>query len=71
MSRRAYAQAEERLKRSIALRREGLPGDYPGHTEDLETMVKHHQRLGEVPPERTLYAWWRRFFGRRGKRGPS
>ena len=64
MSRRAYAQAEQRLKRSITLRREGLPHDYPGRAEDLETMVKHHQRLGQIPPERDLYSWWRRFFGR-------
>ncbi len=52
LSRRGYAQAEQRLKRGIALRRAGLPHDYPGRGEDLETMVKHHQRLGEIPPEK-------------------
>jgi hypothetical protein len=65
MSRKEYAQAEQRLKRSIALRREGLPGDYPGHDDDLRIMRAHHQRLGEIPPERGFWAYWRRVVGGR------
>jgi hypothetical protein len=64
MSRKEYSRAEGRLKRSIALRREGLPHEYPGRADDLQTLRAHHQRLGEIPPETGLYAWWRRFFGR-------
>jgi hypothetical protein len=64
LSRRGYAQAEGRIRRSIALRREGLPGDYPGRNDDLLTMRATHQRLGQTPPESGLYAFWRRFFGR-------
>ncbi len=64
MSRKEYARAEQRLKASIASRRAGLPGDYAGRDDDLRIMLAHHEQLGEVPPERTLYAWWRRFFGR-------
>jgi hypothetical protein len=64
MSRKEYGKAEQRLKRSIALRCEGLPSDYPDRGEDLDTLRAHHQRLGQIPPERGLYAWWRRFFGR-------
>jgi hypothetical protein len=46
-------------------RREGLPHDYPGRAEDLQAMRRHHERLGEIPPERGFYAWWRRFVGGR------
>ncbi len=67
MTRKAYAQAEQRLKRSIALRREGLPHDYAGRDDDLDTMKAHHSKLGEIPPEKDFYAFWRRFFGRRGR----
>ncbi len=70
MSRREYARAEQRLKRSIALRCEGLPHEYPGRGDDLDTLRRHHEKLGEIPPETGLYSWWRRFFGRRG-RGPK
>ncbi len=35
---------------------------------DLDTMRRHHEQLGEVPPELGFYAWWRRFFGRQGGR---
>ncbi|MEJ7815961.1 MAG: hypothetical protein WKF53_12380, partial [Rubrobacter sp.] len=66
MSRREYAQAEGRLKRSISLRRAGLPNAYPGRERDLETMRVHHQQLGEIPPEQGFFAWWRRFVGGRG-----
>jgi len=65
MSRRQYAQAEGRLKRSIALRCEGLPHEYPGRDDDLRIMRALHQRLGEVPPERGFWAYWRRFVGGR------
>jgi hypothetical protein len=64
MSRKEYGKAEQRLKRSITLRREGLPGEYPGRADDLQTMVRHHEKLGEIPPEKGFYAYWRRFFGR-------
>jgi len=66
MSRKAYAQAEGRLKRSIASRRAGLPHSYPGRADDLETMRRLHEKLGEIPPERGFYAWWRRWVGGRG-----
>jgi len=69
MTRREYSRAEQRLKRSIALRREGLPHEYPGRDDDLSTMKAHHARLGEIPPESGLYGWWRRHFGRRGREG--
>ena len=65
MSRKEYGKAEGRLKRSIALRREGLPGEYPGRDDDLQILRSHHQRLGEVPPERGFFAWWRRWVGGR------
>jgi len=65
MSRKEYGKAEGRLKRSIALRREGLPHEYPGRDEDLQTMVRHHSKLGEIPPSTGLYAWWRRVVGGR------
>jgi len=65
MSRKQYARAEQRLKRSIALRCEGLPHEYPGRDDDLQIMRSHHQRLGEVPPERGFFAWWRRWVGGR------
>ena len=64
MTRKAYARAEQRLKRSIALRCEGLPHEYPGRDDDLDTMRAHHSKLGEIPPEKGFYAYWRRFFGR-------
>jgi hypothetical protein len=66
VSRKQYARAEQRLKRSIALRREGLPGDYAGRDDDLQTMREHHSRLGEIPPFRGFWAWWRRWVGGRG-----
>ena len=65
MSRKEYGKAEGRLKRSIALRREGLPHEYAGRADDLEVMRRHHSQLGEVPPESGLYAWWRRWVGGR------
>jgi hypothetical protein len=71
VSRKEYSRAEGRLKRSIALRREGLPHDYAGRDDDLQTMKAHHSRLGEIPPERGFYAYWRRFFGRQGRGGAS
>jgi len=71
MSRKQYGKAEQRLKRSIASRRAGLPHEYPGRADDLETMRKHHEQLGEIPPERGFYAYWRRFFGRQGRGGAS
>jgi len=67
MSRKQYARAEQRLRRSIASRRAGLPHEYPGRDDDLQTMRRHHEQLGEIPPETGFYAWWRRFFGRRGR----
>jgi len=66
MSRKGYARAEGRLKRSISLRREGLPGEYPGRDDDLQIMRSHHERLGEIPPEKGFFSWWRGFFGRGG-----
>jgi hypothetical protein len=65
MSRRQYARAEQRLKASIASRRAGLPHEYPGHDDDLQTMVRHHEKLGEIPPEKGFWAWWRRWVGGR------
>jgi len=67
MSRREYARAEQRLKASIASRRAGLPHFYPGRDDDLQTMLAHHEKLGEIPPEKGFYAYWRRFFGRAGR----
>ena len=69
MSRREYARAESRIRESVILRRAGLDHTYAGRAEDLQTMRRHHEQLGEVPPESGLYAWWRRFFGRRGRGG--
>jgi hypothetical protein len=65
VSRKEYGQAEQRLKRSIASRRAGLPHNYPGRADDLDTMRAHHSKLGEIPPERGFYAWWRRWVGGR------
>jgi hypothetical protein len=65
LSRRGYAQAEGRLKRSIALRREGLPHEYPGRDDDLRIMRDLHQRLGFIPSELGFWAWWRRVVGGR------
>ena len=65
MSRKQYAQAEMRQKRSISLRRAGLPHDYPGRERDLEIMREHHKQLGEISPEQGFFAWWRRFVGGR------
>ena len=65
MSRRQYAKAEARLRRSIASRRAGLPHSYAGRDDDLDTMRAHHEKLGEIPPSTGLYAWWRRVVGGR------
>ncbi len=67
MSRREYARAESRIRESVILRRAGLDHTYPGREEDLDTMRKHHEILGEIPPERGFYAWWRRIVGGRGR----
>ena len=66
MSRRDYARAESRIRESVILRRAGLDHTYPGRLADLDTMRRHHEQLGEIPPERGFYSWWRRFFGRQG-----
>lgn len=66
MSRKEYARAEARLKESIKLRRTGLPHNYPRREEDLKTMRRHHQAIGEIPPERGFFAWWRRVLSGRG-----
>jgi len=66
VSRREYAKAEGRIRESVILRRAGLDHTYPGREEDLDTMRKHHEILGEIPPERGFYAWWRRIVGGRG-----
>jgi hypothetical protein len=68
VSRRDYARAESRIRESVILRRAGLDHTYPGREADLDTMRRHHEQLGEIPPERGFYAWWRRFFGRQGGR---
>ena len=65
MSRRQYARAEQRLKASIASRRAGLPHEYAGHDDDLDTLRAHHSKLGEIPPEMGFWAWWRRVVGGR------
>ncbi len=67
MSRRQYARAEGRIRESVILRHAGLPHDYPGRADDLDTMKAHHSKLGEIPPSSGLYSWWRRFFGRGGR----
>ncbi len=69
MSRRAYAQAEGRIRESVILRRAGLDHTYAGRQADLDTMRRTHERLGEIPPESGFYGWWRRFFGRQGRGG--
>ncbi len=66
MSRREYAKAEGRIRESVILRRAGLDHTYPGREEDLDTMRKHHEILGEIPPERGFFKWWRRIVGGRG-----
>jgi hypothetical protein len=65
MTRRQYAKAEGRLRRSIASRRAGLPHSYAGRDDDLRIMLAHHEKLGEIPPSTGLYAWWRRVVGGR------
>jgi hypothetical protein len=65
MTRREYARAEQRLKASIASRRAGLPHNYPGRGDDLQTLRAHHEKLGEIPPEMGFWAWWRRVVGGR------
>jgi hypothetical protein len=64
MSRRQYAQAESRIRESVILRRAGLDHTYAGRAEDLEIMRVHHERLGQIPPYKNFFSWWRRFFGR-------
>jgi hypothetical protein len=66
VSRKEYARAEGRIRESVILRRAGLDHTYPGRVEDLDTMRRHHERLGQIPPERGFSAWWRRFVGGRG-----
>ncbi len=68
MSRKEYAKAEGRIRESVLLRRAGLDHTYAGREEDLDTMRRHHERLGEIPPERGFSAWWRRFVGGRGRK---
>jgi hypothetical protein len=68
VSRKQYAQAEARIRESIILRRAGLDHTYAGREEDLDTMRSHHERLGEIPPERGFSAWWRRMVGGRGSK---
>jgi hypothetical protein len=65
MSRRDYARAESRIRESVILRRAGVDHTYPGRADDLQTMRRCHEQLGEVPPESGLYAWWRRVVGGR------
>ncbi len=67
MSRREYARAESRIRESVILRRAGLDHTYPGREADLDTMRKHHEILGEIPPERGFFKWWRRIVGGRGR----
>jgi hypothetical protein len=71
MSRRDYARAEGRIRESVTLRRAGLDHTYPGREADLDTMRRHHEQLGEIPPQSGFYGWWRRFFGRQGRGGAS
>ncbi len=68
MSRKEYSRAEGRIRESVILRRAGLDHTYPGRDEDLDTMRRHHERLGEIPPEYGFFAWWRRFVGGRGRK---
>ena len=63
--RREYAQAEGRIKESIFLRSVGLDHRYPGRDADIDLMRRHHELLGEIPPEVGFFAWWRRFVGGR------
>ena len=62
------AMDRERRRREIDAERYEY---HAGRADDLETMRRHHEKLGEVPPESGLYAWWRRFFGRQGRGGAS
>jgi hypothetical protein len=68
VSRKEYSRAEGRIRESVILRRAGLDHDYPGRDEDLDTMRRHHERLGEIPPEYGFFAWWRRIVGGRGRK---
>jgi hypothetical protein len=63
--RREYACAEARIKESIILRSAGLNHEYPGREEDIDLMRRHHEAIGEIPPESGFYGWWRRFVGGR------
>ena len=56
------AKDRERRRRALDTERYHY---HPGRAEDLETMRTHHERLGEIPPERGSFAWWRRFVGGR------
>ncbi len=66
MSRKEYAKAEGRIRESVLLRQAGLDHTYAGREEDLDTMRRHHERIGTIPPEAGFSAWWRRFVGGRG-----
>lgn len=53
-----YRQAEARLKESIKLRCDGLPGhSYPRREEDLETMRHHHAEHGIPEPSLWMRVW--------------
>ncbi len=36
-----------------------------GIDDAIQTMQKHHSKLGEIPPEMGFWAWWRRVVGGR------
>jgi hypothetical protein len=64
MSRKEYARAEGRIRESVILRRAGLDHTYAGRADDLEVMRRTHERLGQTPPYKDFFSWWRRFYGR-------
>ena len=59
--RRAYREAENRIRESVLLR-DVLPNHtYPRHAEDLETIRNYHSKYGV--PEVGLWARARRLIG--------
>ena len=55
---REYADAEARIRESLALRGTGLPNHtYPDRGRDLETMRAYHGEHG-IPPMGLRRLWW-------------
>jgi hypothetical protein len=56
---KAYRQAENRLRQSIAMRGEGFwRHSYPGREADLETMRAYHEEHGTPPSGFIRHLMW-------------